>query len=141
MLGAFQQAMLDFSADDLASLFAPDAIYEFPFLAPQRSADHLYGRAAIRADFTRVWGSLPAPPVTGFRDVRVHDTTDPEVVIAELEFDAIDHLTGRTFTSRSLLILRSHDGEIQHLRDYSDVLRVSKGLGRLPQLFDSLRED
>ena len=121
LLAAFQQAMLDFSADDLANLFTHDAVYEFPFLAPQRSADHLDGREAIRADFSRVWGSLPAPPVTGFRDVRIYDTADPDTVIAELEFDVVDHLSGTRFTSRSVLILHSQDGDIHHLRDYSDV--------------------
>lgn len=71
LLAAFQQALLDFSPDDLADLFAADATYEFPFLAPQRGTDRYNGRDAIRAGFSRVWGSLPAPPVTGFRDVRV----------------------------------------------------------------------
>jgi len=141
LLAAFQQAMLDFSADDLADLFAADAAYEFPFLAPQRGTDRYDGRDAIRAGFSHVWGSLPAPPVTGFRDVRVHDTTDPEVVIAELEFAAIDHRTGRSFNSRSLLVLRGRDGEIQHVRDYADVLRVAKGLGRLTELLEGLRDD
>lgn len=79
--------------------------------------------------------------MTGFRDVRVHDTTDPEVVIAELEFDAVDHRTGRSFNSRCLLVLRGRDGEIQYLRDYADVLRVAKGLGRLTELLDDLRDD
>lgn len=107
-----------------------------------RSAEPTATTAATQsAPASRIWGSLPAPPVTGFRDVRVHDTTDPEVVIAELEFDAIDHRTGRSFSSRSLLVLRGRDGEGQHVRDYADVLRVAKGLGRLAGLLEGIRDD
>ncbi len=37
-LARFHRAMLDLSADDLADLFAVDAVYEFPFLTPGRPA-------------------------------------------------------------------------------------------------------
>jgi hypothetical protein len=73
--------------------------------------------------------------------VRVHDTADAEVVIAEGVMDAVNHETGQPFTSRFVLVLRSRDGRIVHLRDYSDVLRTAAGLGRLPQLFDMVRAE
>jgi ketosteroid isomerase-like protein len=139
LLGRFRQAMLDSSPDALADLFSPDAIYEFPFLAPQRETQRYDGREQIRAGFTRAWGALRPSPLTGVRDVYVHDTVDPEVIIAEQELDAINHSTGQPFTAAFLLVLRARHGEIVHLRDYSDVLRTSAGLGRLPQLFDRLR--
>jgi uncharacterized protein len=139
LLGRFRQAMLDFSPDALADLFSPDAIYEFPFLAPQRETQRYDGRDQIRAGFARAWESVRPSPLTGVRDVCVHDTVDPEVIIAEQELDAVNHATGQPFSSAFLLVLRARHGEIVHLRDYSDVLRTSAGLGRLPQLFDRLR--
>jgi uncharacterized protein (DUF1330 family)/ketosteroid isomerase-like protein len=141
LLDRFQQAMLDFSADALADLFAEDAVYEFVFLAPHRQTDRYDGREEIRAGFARAWGSLPSSPLKGFRDVRIHDTADPEVVISEHEVDAVDPASGREFMSRFLLVLRARDGEIVHLRDYADILRVFGGLGRLPQLLDLMRTE
>ncbi|MEK2478039.1 nuclear transport factor 2 family protein [Streptomyces noursei] len=139
LLECFQQAMLDFSPDALADLFAEDAVYEFPFLAPQREAGRYEGREQIRAGFTRAWSSPHPSPVVGLRDVRVHETADPELIIAEHEFDAVNHATGESFTSGFVLILRARGGQIVDVRDYADVLRLSAGLGRLPQLFEQLR--
>ncbi|MFJ5680835.1 nuclear transport factor 2 family protein [Streptomyces sp. NPDC093097] len=139
LLERFQQAMLDFSPDALADLFAEDAVYEFPFLAPQREASRYEGREQIRAGFTRAWASPHPSPVVGFPDVRVHDTSDPELIIAEHEFDAVNHATGETFASGFVLFLRARRSQIVHVRDYADVLRLSAGFGRLPQLFEQLR--
>jgi hypothetical protein len=140
LLDRFQQAMLEFSADSLADLFADDAAYEFVFWTPHRGPAQRYdGREEIRAGFTAAWGLVPGPPLTGFREVRVHETADPEVIICESEMDAVNHATGQPFTSRFVLVLRARDGRITHLRDYSDVLATAAGLGRLTQLFDQAR--
>jgi ketosteroid isomerase-like protein len=137
LLDRFQQAMLDFSPNSLADLFADEAIYEFVFWTPHRGPSQRYdGREEIRAGFSAAWGSVSKPPLTGFSEVRVHETADAEVVISEGVMDAVNHETGQPFTSRFVLVLRSRDGRIVHLRDYSDVLRTAGGLGRLPQLFD-----
>ena len=141
LLSRFQQAMLDLSPDALADLFAPDAIYEFPFMATQQRASRYGGREQIRAGFTRLWGSLPQSPLTGFREVRVHDTGDPEVIIAEHECDVVNHATGESFTSGFLVVLRARNGEIVHVRDYADVPRLWSGLDRLPELFDQSRTE
>ena len=141
LLERFRQAMLDFSADALADLFSVDAVYEFPFLAPQRGQQRYEGREQIRAGFTRAWSSVPESPVTGFRDVRIHQTADPEVVVAEHKLDGVDRRSGTEFSSAFLLVLRARDGQIVHVRDYADVLAVSKGLGTLPALFDALRDE
>ncbi|MER7988196.1 nuclear transport factor 2 family protein [Streptomyces noursei] len=139
LLERFQQAMLDFSPDALADLFAEDAVYELPFLAPRREASRYEGREQIRAGFARARASPHPSPVVGFRDVRVHDTADPELIIAEHEFDAVNHATGESFTSGSVLFLQVRGAQIIHVRDYADILRLSAGLGRLPQLFEQLQ--
>lgn len=139
LLTAFQQAMVAFDPDALADLFALDAVYEFPFLAPQRGTSHYHGRDEIRAGFRSIWGGVSPSPRLRFIDIRVHDTADPEVVVAEHEFEASNPV-GETFRSGFLLVLTARAGRIVHLRDYADVLRVSRGLGRLPQLFAAMRE-
>lgn len=128
LLERLQQAMLDFSPDALADLFAEDAVYEFPFLAPQREASRYEGREQIRAGFTRAWASPHPSPVVGFPDVRVHDTSDPELIIAEHEFDAVNHATGETFTSGFVLFLRARGSQIVHVRDYADVRSICQAV-------------
>jgi hypothetical protein len=69
-------------------------------LAPQRATTSSYdGQDAIRTGFRLAWDPAGANPVTGFRDVCVHDT-------AEHEFDAVNPRTGVAFTSGFLLVLR-----------------------------------
>jgi uncharacterized protein (DUF1330 family) len=58
LLGRFHRAMLDLSADDLADLRAPDAVYELPLLSPARP-DRYEGREAIRQGFREAWESAP----------------------------------------------------------------------------------
>jgi uncharacterized protein len=134
----FQDAMLAFSADDFADLFTTDAQYEFACLAPHRQTSRYDGREAIRAGFRQAWSSVNGRGVAAFREVRIHETTDPEVLIAEADLDAMNPETGRTFLARFVAILRVRDGQIVHLREYADVLRVFRGLGRLPDLYAAL---
>jgi uncharacterized protein len=139
LLDRFFQAMLDGSADDLADLFSEEAVYEFGFLVPHRDTQQYDGREQIRAGFAQAWATLRPLPLQRIRELYVHDSTDPEVVIAEEKMDGINHQTGVPFTSAFVLVLRARNGKIVHLRDYSDVLRTTAGLGRLPQLFERLQ--
>ncbi|MGW5262245.1 nuclear transport factor 2 family protein [Microbispora sp. NPDC004025] len=142
LLDRFHQAMLDFSPDSLADLFADEATYEFVFWAPHRGESQRYdGRAEIRAGFRAAWASVSEPPLTGFGAMCVHETADAEVVISEGEMDGVNPATGQPFSSRFVLVLRARDGRIVHLRDYSDVLRTAAGLGRLTQLFEQVRAE
>jgi uncharacterized protein len=125
-------------ADALADLFARDALYEFPFLAPQRGVQRYEGREAIRSGFTAAWGTLASSPVQAIRVLAVHDTTDPSIIIGEHEYDAVDPETGRSWTTRFLIVLQAQEGEIVALRDYVDTLSVAQGLGRLPALLNAL---
>jgi hypothetical protein len=49
--------------------------------------------------------------------VRVHDTADPEVVIAEFDYDG-RAARGRTFRVSNIQVLRVRDGLIVETRDY-----------------------
>jgi ketosteroid isomerase-like protein/predicted enzyme related to lactoylglutathione lyase len=117
LLAAFQRALVAESADDLADLHAPDALYEFPLLDRHRRPPYA-GRAAIRAGFAAEWSAAPVR-VTGVRNVVVHETADPEVVVAEQEAQVISTATGEQLVVPFLLVLRTRDGRIVHTRDYS----------------------
>jgi ketosteroid isomerase-like protein len=136
LLDGFHLAMLHKSADELADLFAVDAVYEFPLLNPFRP-ERYQGREELRAGFHAAWDAAPVR-VDEIREVVVHETTDPELIVSEQEGSFTVLTTGRSFTQRFVLVLHARDGVIVHLRDYSDTLRVARAMGRLPTLFDAL---
>jgi uncharacterized protein len=107
-------------AGDLAklpTLYAEktDVIHPFdPLRAPA-----LKSRDELREHFTR---GLSARPVIRRRpaNVRIHETTDPEVIVAEFDYDSTVVDTGETFVTPGIFVLRVRDGEIVESRDYFD---------------------
>ncbi|KUJ67483.1 hypothetical protein ACZ90_26865 [Streptomyces albus subsp. albus] len=129
VLAGYHQAMLDKSADDLADLYAVEAVHEFPFTTPGFPARYT-GREEVRAGYRAAWGASPVE-VREIREVVVHQTADPEVIIAEHVVVAALPATDRTVTVPGLLVLRVRDGLITWVRDYMDGLGVARATGRL----------
>ena len=136
ILGRYHQAMLDGSADDLADLYADDAVHEFPFLFPGMPP-RFEGREAVREGYAAAWGASPAR-VDEIRDVVVHETADPEVIVVEQEVVATIATTGERFAAKGVLVIRVQAGRIVAVRDYLDALTLHRSLGRLPQLVELL---
>jgi ketosteroid isomerase-like protein len=128
--------MLDLSADALADLYTVDAIHEFPLTAPRRPRRYL-GREEIRAGYAAAWGASGAR-VNEIRNVVVHETADPEVIVSEQEVVATVTADGRPFVLSFLLVMQVRDGLIVHLRDYMDELGAAHALGRLPVIMAAL---
>jgi ketosteroid isomerase-like protein len=128
--------MLHKSADELADLFAPDGVYEFPLLTPGRPPRY-EGREEIRSGFRAAWDGAPVW-VDEIRDLVVHQTLDPELIIAEQEAAATVTTSGLSFVIHFLLVIRTRGGLIVHLRHYPDALRVAQALGRLPAVAAAL---
>ncbi|MFI0724288.1 nuclear transport factor 2 family protein [Streptomyces sp. NPDC021224] len=118
VLDRYYQAMLDKSADDLADLYAADAVHEFPFTAPGFPPS-FEGREAVRAGYRAAWGASPVR-VEEIRRVAVHRTDDPEVIVAEQVVMGTVPDTGAAFGVPGLLVLRVRGGCISHVRDYMD---------------------
>ncbi|MGW3494751.1 nuclear transport factor 2 family protein [Streptomyces sp. NPDC001020] len=136
VLARYQRAVLDKSADDLADLYAVDAIHEFPFFFPGMPA--LYrGREEVRAGYRTVWGGSPAQPQQ-IREVAVHQSTDPEVITVEQVVTGTVTTTGQPFNFPGLLVIRVRMGLIVHVRDYMDGLGVAHEMGRLTAIAASL---
>lgn len=81
ILRRYQQALLDKDADDLANLYAPDAVHELPFLFPGMPKQY-EGREQVRSGYRAAWAHSTAQP-REVRDVAVHMTSDPEVIVVE----------------------------------------------------------
>ncbi|MER5178114.1 nuclear transport factor 2 family protein [Streptomyces sp. NPDC002896] len=119
--------MLDKSADDLADLYAVDAVHEFPFASPGFPPRY-EGREEVRAGYRAAWGASPVQ-VMEIRNVSACETTDPEVIIAEHVVVGALPATGDTFTVPGLLILHVRDGLITRVRDYMDGFQVARARG------------
>ncbi|MCX4450346.1 nuclear transport factor 2 family protein [Streptomyces sp. NPDC087866] len=125
-LAAYHRAMLDKSADDLADLYAPDALHEFPFTAPGFPPRY-EGREAVRAGYRAVWGASPVR-IDEVRTVSSYETADPEVIVAEhVVVGTIP--AGASFAVPGLLVLRVRHGLITHVRDYMDTAALAAARG------------
>ena len=93
-------------------LYAIDAVHEFPFDGRKMS-----GREQITAAFTAGWARSPFR-VTAFSEPVVHQTEDPEVLVAEYDATTLKIESGESFTAPIVLVLRARDGEIVSIREY-----------------------
>ncbi|MEV6793614.1 nuclear transport factor 2 family protein [Streptomyces sp. NPDC051320] len=123
VLACYYQAMLDMSADDLADLYAVDAVHEFPFTSPGFPPRY-EGREAVRAGYRAAWGAGPVQ-VQEIRKVAAYETTDPEVIIAEHVVVGSLPSGSAPFTVPGLLILHVRDGLLRRVRDYMDGFGVA----------------
>jgi uncharacterized protein len=71
-------------------------------------------------------------------NVVVHDTADPEVVIAKLDYDGRVATTGHTFRVANVQVLRVLDGRIVSSRDHHDHLSLAAAVGRLQGLVPAI---
>jgi ketosteroid isomerase-like protein len=128
VLDRYRRAILDKSADDLADLYAPDAVHEFPFRFPGLPARYR-GREEVRAGYRALWDASPARPES-IHEVAVHESTDPEVITVEQTVTGTLTTTGAPFEVPGLLVMRVRAGLLVHVRDYMDGLAVTGALPR-----------
>ena len=123
-----KQRWLDHSATTVDSLLADDAVVELPFAAPGRPR-HFEGRAQFLAFAQAARASLPVR-FTDCRDVAIHDTADPEVIVVEYDLSGIVTTTGHRATARFIGVLRVRDGRIATWREYQDTLAITQALSQ-----------
>jgi ketosteroid isomerase-like protein len=114
--------------DTLADLYAEDVVVDQPFGLP--APLHLEGRDQLAAHFA---GARQLPLELAARNLVIHETLDPEVVIGEFDYDGRITSTGRTFTVANLIVLRVRDGRIVASRDYHNHAVMNEILGPLLQ--------
>jgi ketosteroid isomerase-like protein len=121
---------------ELAELYAEDAVVEVPFspFPPHRLA----GRAVLRERFAELGAAMPFELVA--KNVVVHETADPEVVIAEFEYDGRHLPSGRTFEAPNIQVLRVRDGRIVSTRDFHHHAVIAAATGSLEQYVDAFRK-
>ena len=103
----------------IAAMFTEDGVYDAPMVPDDHPLRHLVGRDAIRTG-TSVYHQRPTyqgTPNLERSAYVLHDTTDPDVFMAEIDV-AFDEADGRRTTMSLLQIFRLRDGQIARLRDY-----------------------
>ena len=130
VLARRRQLMLDGDADGFADLFAPGAVIEFSFHGPPGTPVRLAGREVIR-EYSRQVMASPLR-LEEYKVAELHQTQDPEVVIAEMQAKATMTTTGRAITATSIQVLRIRDGHIVLVRDFADPRILDDVTGELP---------
>ena len=119
---------------ELAELYAEDAVVETVFepVGPRR----FEGRAALMERFAEV--SVHSPVELTATNVVIRETDDPEVIVAEWNYQVHHRVTGRNFEVANIQVLRVREGLIVSSRDFHDHLALIVAGGGLPQLVAAL---
>ena len=73
-------------------------------------------------------------------DVTVHQTTDPEVIVAEWTYRGTELETGTEFAAPCIIVMKVHDGHIVWSRDYIDHITMARARGQLDSVVAAIKE-
>ena len=131
----FLAAVVGPSPGDMADCYAEHIVIEMPFASGVTPGRTETTREELRARFA---AGAAARRYTVLRDVRVHETADPDVIVLEYRLDGTRLADGEQFTMGFVMVLTFRDGLIAHSRDYSDPIAGARALGRLADLAATL---
>ena len=104
------------------ALFTEDGVMEFPFAPPDRPHE-VVGTSALRGYLIDYPSRLD---IREIKDLRLHGTTDPGVVVAELTATGFVTATGQPYELRYVAVVTFRDGRIARYRDYWNPLAVQE---------------
>ncbi|WP_322941033.1 nuclear transport factor 2 family protein [Actinacidiphila paucisporea] len=127
----------DGNSSELPDLYGEVTDVRHPMATPE--SEPLTSRRALREHFTVPPGIRESLPKRGVADVVVHETADPEVIVAEFayEFTLPDDSRSKV---PCVFVMRVRDGQIIESRDYIDPIRTYTARGDLDRLLASLRK-
>ena len=123
---------------DVVDLYAEKTDVSHPF--------HPLGAPAMRSRDelrTHFGGVRPQEGPTLRRqpaNITIHETTDPEVIVAEFQYEGVVVETGKPFVIPGVFVMRVRDGKIVESRDYLDHLRSAAARDMLGEVLDAVRE-
>ncbi|WP_155368561.1 nuclear transport factor 2 family protein [Catellatospora vulcania] len=109
---------------ELIDQYTEDAVVEMPFATP--APVRLEGRNQIAAHLSR---AERLPLRFTVRDVVLHETADPRVLIAEYGYRLTNTDTGQTADVANIQTFRISGGRITHTRDFHDHRAIGRLLG------------
>lgn len=131
--GGLDPAQREAQLDRLAACYAEQTDVRHPFAATDRP---LRTRADLRRHFDQATTGARAFERFETVGLRVHRTTDPEVVVTEFRYET--SADGHRVPIANILVTRVRDGMIIESRDYADHVNAARAFGRLPALAATL---
>ncbi|TYB42238.1 nuclear transport factor 2 family protein [Actinomadura chibensis] len=122
--------------DELPGLYAEATDVRHPMATPESAP--LTARAELAEHFGVPPEVRPTLPKRRVVDPVVHETTDPEVIIAEFAYE-FERPGGATARVPCVFVMRIRDGEIVESRDYIDPIRTYLARGDADLLIDEIR--
>jgi len=115
----------DMDVETVVGLMAPDGCIEWPY-RPAGVPARLQGRAEISGFLTESANGFVR--FDEYRNVVVHETTDPEVVI--VEYNAVGTVldTGAPFRQTVIAVFRVRNDLVLSYRDYINPLPLTEAL-------------
>jgi ketosteroid isomerase-like protein len=126
LFARFQRNVLDGGVAITEDMCAEDIVVESPFASG--GSRRIEGREAFLSLAEEGRAALDVR-FEGFSDVVIHQTADPEVIVAEYVLTGTAGAAGRTASSAFVLVMRARDGRIVHWREYQDVAAMKAALG------------
>jgi uncharacterized protein len=117
---------------DDGDMLAEDVVIEAPFAPPGRPKRR-EGRDSVLRAYRPERAAFPVR-FEEVRDVVVHETADPEVIVVEYTMAGTVTTTGLCGSAPFIGVLRVRDGKIAGWREYQDALAIAQAVGRLPDL-------
>jgi ketosteroid isomerase-like protein len=125
IVGRLLRAGREMDAETFVGLMAPDGYIEWPYRPPGVPA-RVQGRTDIHRHLTEAADAFIR--FDEYRNVVVHETTDPEVIIAEYEAHGTVVLTDAPFQQMVIAVFRVQNGQILSYRDYINPLPLVEAL-------------
>jgi ketosteroid isomerase-like protein len=130
------RAAISAEPGDMADCYAPAVVIEMPFaVAPLYPARIETTREELRARFS---AGAAIRRYQRLSDVVIHETADPEVVIAGYELHGELLATAEPFSQRFAMVMTIRDGQIVRSRDYTSPITGARLLGKVPELVAAL---
>ena len=126
VLERMRDAAIAQCAEDMSSMYAVDAVHEFPFTRPALPS-RIEGRDAIMSVITAFWSTSPLR-YERYRTIAIHGTADPDTIVVEQEVEGTSSTTG-SFVLPNIMVLTARHGQIAHVRDYASLLAVEEATG------------
>ncbi|MCZ7422504.1 nuclear transport factor 2 family protein [Verrucosispora sp. WMMA2121] len=111
-----------------ADTLADDVVIETPFAVPGRPT-RIEGRQSV-LEYTQAGRAAFPVRFHDCRNVVVHETGDPDVIVVEYELVGTHTATGVTASAPFIGVLRTSHGKLAQWREYQHTLAIAEAVGQ-----------
>ena len=126
------------AGESLPELYAEETHVVHPF--HPLDDQPITSRDELRAPLHPSRGHASPLPRRTVENVVIHETSDPEVIVAEFEYHGDSADTGERVVIPAVFIMRVREGRIVSSRDYLDHLASARFRGQLGEVLDAVRD-